>query len=918
VVAFLFTDVEGSTRLWESHGAETNRAIAVHDSILREAISTHDGHVFSTGGDAFCAAFSSVNAALEAALAAQLGLVGLAVGELPLRVRMAIHVGEAEEREGDYFGPVLNRSARLMAAGHGGQLLLSGAAAALADQHTPDRVVLVDLGEHRLKDLSTPEQIYEVRHPDLETAFPPLRTLDRVLNNLPSLVTAFHGRQEEVAEVGNLLREHRLVTITGVGGGGKTRLALQVAAEKLDLFPDGVWFINLASVTDHRLVGDTVATAVGFRPPPGESVIESLAAHLRDRTTLLLIDNCEHLIDPTAAVVSRLLAATKNTRILATSRERLGVTGERVYPIPTLPIPSESDPALLAANTAVQLFMDRASAINPSLDLTSETLVAIGNVCRRLDCIPLAIELAAARTVSLTPAQIADRLDQRFRLLTGGLRDGVPHHQTLQTTIDWSYQLLDQPDRILLERISVFRSHFDLPAAERVCSEAGLDQIEVTDGLTRLVERSLLTATPFGQEMRYVLLETIRQFGSDLLTKSGERDVVERRYAEHYLEVAERLDGQLDLDESEALDAFRVEYENLQAALLWAVDKAEVGIGMRMFAALRWYWWSRGIPSESPTWAARLLASEAQVPHKTRARALFSAGTVTYATDVCTARNYLEDAVSILRPLTDTDEEAARILARVLISLSATFWAGGDLDGAIALNEEVLELARSAGDSETEAIVRTNLALGIVWVGGDLDVAVSHARQAVAIFRHGNKPSRLADGLSTLGEVEMARQDFNDAREHFTEGAAIASRVGYLPAHIESTDNLAELFLAEGKPEAAMQTLSEILPLIVDHSAAGATHTTNILVTTAEATHQLGHHELAVRLIAAARTICDASGFQPHEELNDRMHQCETELRTLLTDQDFHDSWEKGTTTDLEQTVHDVLIVTDTGPPQAH
>ena len=474
-VTFLFTDIEGSTKLWELYPDAMKVALARHDIILRQAIESHGGVVFKTVGDAFCAAFSSAPAAVEAALAAERALFSERWGETgAVRTRAALHTGNAESREGDYFGPTLNRVARLLSTGYGGQILLSLPAQELVRDHLPEGTELRDLGEHRLKDLIRPERIYQLAAWGLPADFPPLRALDPQRTNLPIQPTSFIGRRQEMAEVRRLLTATRLLTLTGTGGVGKTRLALHVAADLVDAYRDGVWLVELASVTDPALVLQAVAAALGVREQPGRPLRDTLIDFLDARHLLLVLDNCEHLVAACAQLADAVLHACPTVTILATSREALGVGGELTWRVPSLPAPDAQHPPPLEHLTqyeAVRLFIDRAVFALPSFTVTNANAPAVAQICWRLDGISLAIELAAARVKLLAPEQIAARLDDRFRLLTGGSRTALPRQQTLRAAIDWSYDLLSEPERTLLRRLSVFAGGWTLEGAEAVCGD---------------------------------------------------------------------------------------------------------------------------------------------------------------------------------------------------------------------------------------------------------------------------------------------------------------------------------------------------------------------------------------------------------------------------------------------------------------
>ncbi len=556
MVTFLFTDVEGSTRRWEADADSMRVALAAHDEVLRAAIDAHGGSMFKHTGDGVCAAFSSPRAAVDAAIAGQRKL------ELP--VRMGIATGEAELREGDYFGAVLNRAARVMAAGHGGQILLAESTAGLLSG-----VDLVDLGPRRLRDLPTAVGVFQVRATGLRTEFPALRALDASPGNLRAATTSFIGRECEVAELHAAVKAHRLVTLTGVGGVGKTRLALEVAARLADEFPDGVWFFELAAVTDPAAVPDAVAAVLGITQQPGKTVTESVASALEGRSRLLVFDNCEHVVDSVADLVEAILAASATVTILATSREGLGVSEEWLWRVPSLDVNSGTESA------AVNLFVDRAQSVVSDFSLAPPGEAdAVVEICRRLDGIPLAIELAASRMASMTASEVRDRLDQRFRLLVGSRR-GLSRHQTLRHAVAWSYDLLDDTEKTLLERCSVFAGGFDLQSA---CAVMGSDDDFATlDLLDALVRKSLQVADRSSGRTRFSMLETIRQFAEEQLVAGGEASAIRAAHSRYF---AGREADILALWDSprqrEAYDWFTVEFANLRTAFRWAADQGDL------------------------------------------------------------------------------------------------------------------------------------------------------------------------------------------------------------------------------------------------------------------------------------------------------------------------------------------------------
>ncbi len=543
-VTFLFTDIEGSTKLWDAYPEAMRAALERHDLLLREAVADAGGFVFKTVGDAFCAAFAVAPHALMAALSAQKALIREGWPEqTPLRVRIALHTGVAQERDSDYFGPPLNRVARLLSAGHGGQTLLSASTYELVRDALPVGASLHDLGAHRLKDLERPEHVYQLVYPGFPDTFAPLKTLDTTPNNLPQQLTSFIGRETSIADATALLSKTRLLMLTGAGGSGKTRLSLQIAADVSDAYPDGAWFVELAPLSDPALVVQTVAQVLGIKEQAGQTIGQTVAEQLKEKKMLLLLDNCEHLLSACAQFVAALLRACPTVTILATSREPLGVGGEITFRVPSLSLPTVAQATLATVDSlsqfeAVRLFIERAQSVKPDFTVTNQSAPALAQLCYRLDGIPLAIELAAARARSLAVEQINDRLDIRFRILTGGDKAALPRQQTLRALIDWSYDLLTDTEKIFFTRLCVFSGGWTLHAAEVVCGYEPVEDWEVLDLLTSLVDKSLVVAEAGEgihaetghRETRYRLLETLRQYGMEML-EAGEKGMGSANYA---------------------------------------------------------------------------------------------------------------------------------------------------------------------------------------------------------------------------------------------------------------------------------------------------------------------------------------------------------------------------------------------------
>ncbi|WP_083123441.1 adenylate/guanylate cyclase domain-containing protein [Mycolicibacterium tusciae] len=550
VVTFLFTDIEGSTRRWESDADAMRAALAAHDKVLRTTIDAHGGYVFSHSGDGMAAAFSSPMSAVGAAIDAQ--------RELQLPVRMGIATGEAELRDDDYFGTVLNRAARLMAAGHGGQILVAESTAGLLSG-----IELLNLGPRRLRDVANPVTMFQLQAPGLRTDFPPLRTVDPKVGNLRTPASNLIGRDAEIREIASVLRQRRLVTLTGVGGVGKTRLALEVAAQVADEFPDGVWVIELAAVNDPAAVPDAVAASLGVTQQPGMGVGESVAAALEGRVRLLVFDNCEHVLDAAAELIEAIIAASSTVRIIATSREGLSVTDEQVWPLRSLD-----------AGAATELFEERARSVAPNF--SAEGTDAVAEICARLDGIPLAIELAASRMASMSASDVRDRLHHRFKLLVGSRR-GLERHQTLRHAVAWSYDLLDEADRALLDRCSVFGGGFDLESACAVAGSEEVDEYRVLDRLDALVRKSLLIADRSTGRTRYSMLETIRQFAEDQLVASGAAPAARTAHSRYFAGREPEIMALWDSPRQRgAYEWFATELANLRSAFRWAADEQDL------------------------------------------------------------------------------------------------------------------------------------------------------------------------------------------------------------------------------------------------------------------------------------------------------------------------------------------------------
>ena len=773
----LFTDIEGSTRLWEESPERMRPALARHDAIARTAVEGNRGTVVKMTGDGLYAVFADAVDALVATLQFQLALADpAATAGVPLRVRCGLHAGAVERRDDDYFGGAVNRTARIMGAAHGGQVIVSQAVVEQVATRLPPPMTLRDLGAVRLKDLARPERVYQVVHPALRQEFPALRSLEATPNNLPQQVSSFVGRERALAEVRALLTDTRLLTLVGVGGLGKTRLSLQVGAEVLDDYADGVWFVELAPLVDARLVPQAVASVLGVKEEAGRPVAEALAKHVRDRHLVLILDNCEHLARACAELAKDLLQAGSQLKVLATSREQLRIAGETTYAVPPLAVP-EPHPAMTIAELtqceAARLFCDRALAAQPVFRLTERNAPAVAEICHRLDGIPLAIELAAARVHAFSAETIAARLSDRFRLLTTGDKTSLPRQQTLRACIDWSYDLLTEAERALLRRLAVFAGGWTLPAAEAVGGGGDVDDADVLDLLPNLVAKSLVEYST--ETERYRLLETVRQYALERLSQAGEGDQVRTRHLTFYVELVEEAMPHLMGPEQGAwLGRLDAERENILAAHAWC-DRAEGGavLGLRLLAAVRLYWITRGLGVLGQRVTAEALgrpgADERTV---LRCRVLDGAAYLGYFMGrYAEAQVYGSESLAIARAIGDKDRTVAALVLLGLASLGQ-----GNRDAARERLTEALALARELADVPRLEQALTALA-EVHRVDGDLDAAEPLYEEALALNRRQGTASNIAVNLLNVAMVAIGRGAADRARPILVEALAIADRI---------------------------------------------------------------------------------------------------------------------------------------------
>jgi predicted ATPase/class 3 adenylate cyclase len=777
---FLFTDIEGSTRLWEEQPERMRPALARHDAIARAAVEAHGGEVVKMTGDGVHAAFDDPLAALGATLQLQLELLKDGSLEIPLQVRCGLHAGPSESRDSDYYGTVVNRAARIMSAAHGGQVLLSRTVAERLRNRLPAAVTLLDLGRVRLRDLARAEHLFQVVHPGLRGQFPALRSLESTPNNLPQQVTSFVGRAREQAAARELLAKHRLVTIAGMGGMGKSRLALQVAAESVQEHPDGVWLVELASVRDPARVPQALASVLGVAEDARSPLREALARHLKDRTMLVVLDNCEHLLAACAEIARALLAASAGLRILATSREPLQIPGEAVLGLSTLTFPGPrvaGEPEAALEYDSVRLFIERASAAHAGFRLDADNAVAIAAICHRLEGIALAIELAAARVRTLPVEQIALRLKDHLRFLASGDPTASPRQRTLGALIDWSHDLLSDDERRIFAQLAVFAGGWTVQAAESVCTPGAEGGLSVLEILGHLVEKSLVVMDDQGQ--RYHMLETVREYAQARLGPATDIAETQRRHFDFFLALAEQARAELvGPRQAQWLAVLDTELANILAAHRWVDGVPErARDGLKLASQMKVYWITRGVLELGERVTLEALARPgAQAREDSRCRALFDAGQIDYFMGRNgAARPLLEESLAIARELGDD-----RKVSAALQPLGMTALALGDHAGARGCLVEALALAQARADKRGIAAAANAL--------GQLHrMEAAHAEAAalyeitVAISRELDDKAVIAVGLLNLAMVRIQRGERDGSFSAASEALDISERLRSLP-----------------------------------------------------------------------------------------------------------------------------------------
>jgi predicted ATPase/class 3 adenylate cyclase/DNA-binding CsgD family transcriptional regulator len=934
-VTLLFSDIEGSTRHLQRGDERYVDVLEASRHLLRTAFHQYHGHEVDTQGDAFFVAFARAIDAVSAAVAVQRALASHSWPEgAAVRVRMGLHTGEPHLAAEGYVGLDVHRAARIMNAGHGGQILLSQTTRDLVEHELPEGASLRDLGAHRLKDLEHKSHLYQLVTPGLPADFPPLRTLDTHAHNLPVQLTSLIGREQEVAAVGHLLQrqEVRLLTLTGPGGTGKTRLGLQVAAELSEAFSDGVFFVNLAPLSDPELVVPTIAQALGVKEAAGQPLLDSVRSSLREKELLLLLDNFEQVVEA-AVEVAQLLARCPKLNVLVTSRAALHVQGEQEFAVPPLAIPDPTSlPGLVALSQyeSVALFIARAQAVKPEFQVTNANAPAVAEICVRLDGLPLAIELAAARIKVLPPQALLARLGQRFTLLTSGAQDAPRRQQTLRNTIAWSYDLLDAGEQLLFRRLSVFGGGATQETIEAISSALGDEPGQVLDGISSLIDKSLLRQSEQETvEPRFVMLETIREYGREALTAHGEMEATRQAHAAYYLALAEAAEREWEgPQESVWFARLEQEHDNLWAALHWFLERKEAELALRLCNVLWWFWLIQGHLSEGCAFLEQTLAASEEVAKAERAGALNGLGLLLVNKgDNEQAERRLEESLALYRELGDTVNTGWPLHNLGLATMSR-----GAYTRARLLLEESLALFSEIGARDGRAYSLCHLA--VVYSGqGEYIKARASAEEGLALFRELEDTVGICEALLILARVLFDSQENTTASEALmNESLTLARNVGGETRMADANHLAAEIALSQGDIDRARSLLEKSLAYFREkgyqRDSANALVILGQVATfegnyaTAQACYEeslviareLGHQEVipaglegvaavvaaqgalvwAARLWGAADILRETTGrlLTPRERA--RYEQAVTDTRTQLGEKDFAAAWTQG------------------------
>ncbi|MGB7873842.1 MAG: adenylate/guanylate cyclase domain-containing protein [Anaerolineales bacterium] len=915
-VTFLFTDIEGSTKLAQEYPGDMPALLARHNEILDQAIVSHDGFLFRTGGDAYCVSFHNSIDALNAALEAQRLLDREAWSPATIKVRMGIHTGAAKfEGESNYSGyATLALVQRIMSVGHGGQVLISQTVHDLLDGNLPEDVQLMDMGERNLKDMLRPEHLYQLAVPDLQKEFPPLNTLRTINHNLSTNLSSFIGRERELSGVKERLEQSRLLTLIGPGGTGKTRLSYQAGSESLSDYKEGVWLIELAPLSDSALIVQTIASVFGLRESPGRPLADLVIDYLRAKQLLLILDNCEHLIDACARLADQLLRHCPNLKVLASSREALGINGEAVYRVPSLSLPEQVEPtrdAVLSCESA-QLFVERVSAANPNFKLTDENASSVAQICLRLDGIPLALELAAARVRVLSVEQIAERLDDRFRLLTGGSRTALPRQQTLRALIDWSYDLLSEPEKALFRRLAVFVGGWTLEAAEKVCSGDGVDEYEVLDLLAQLVDKSLVIAEERDGNIRYYRLETIRQYAREKLLETDESVVVRNYHLDFYIDMTIRNDEEyINPRQDDVFKKMISEYDNMRSALSWAVESnLEKAMILLTSASTIWPWILQGKITDANEWCKRILSRLNSLSHeeldeikdvsKLKAHVLNR-----YAQVLMNMGNHQASRVAVEESIKLAQEiNNQEILAEALATFGHCALYGGDPEAALEAAEKSIDICEREG--YTKLLFWAFDAMIHIHTQTDRKPeAAGYHKKAIDLLKKAGVP---VDPISTaVGLIEdpFIDNDLDGALKYMNNAIAIVTERNDKYGLTFMQSNFAHALREHGEFEKALIYYRRTIRLWQDwgHRAAIA-HQLECFGFIAQT---LEDAPRAARLFGAAEAIRTSINSLRMPSEQREFEEAKSKLRVEMEEIEFNKAWDEGCSSTMEQAIEYAL-----------
>jgi predicted ATPase/class 3 adenylate cyclase len=910
-VTFLFTDIEGSTRLAQEFPDAMPSLLARHNQILNQAIEAHNGMIFRFVGDSFAVAFHTAHDALKAALTAQRQLHSEKWSPAPIKVRMGVHTGAAQlkevQNEISYEGyATLALTQRIMSAGHGGQILLSQSVFDLIRENLPEKVQLLDMGERQLKDILRLERIYQLAVPDLPSEFPPLNTFEIFKHNLSPQLTSFIGREREMAEARKLLSFTRLLTFIGPGGTGKTRLSLQVAAEQLTNFKDGVWLVELAPLSDSAYIVSTIASLFKLREVQGTPLSDILVDYLRGKQLLLILDNCEHLVEACAELSERLLYACPNLKIIASSREALGIAGETVYRVPSLSLPQKTSPASsLMDYEAVQLFVERAAKAQSHFHLTEHNAFAIAQICSRLDGIPLAIELAAARVKLFTAEQIAERLDDRFKLLTGGSRTALPRQQTLRALIDWSYQSLDEREQRAFCQLAVFSGGWTFEAAESVLGES-----EAMDSLASLINKSLVNVEEQEDKSRYHFLETIRQYAMDKLLESGESSQARDRHLNYFLAYAEYSEGKLTgAERLSRLNALELEHDNFRSAMRWALGNNKPRAALKMVTFLSDFWFARGHLAEGRSWCRAALGHSNTLSQgdgegeRERGQAFYVLAYLSINHgDHHEGQVAAREAVARARRSND-DLQLVRSL--IIFGLASAFL--GDVDQAFDSFHESESLCRQTGFNDALAWVLVSMAYITIEVRGyDAEQEIrSYLEESLALTHDSANLQIAGRSNEVLAQLAFLRGDLAEARRLSEKVFAYYRELGDRVSLNGYQSRIAHALRQTGNLEEALAFYRETILVWQEFGHRGAVaHQLECFAFIAKV-H--GQADRAVKLTSAAEVLREIAG-SPMMRMERLEYDKElAELRAGMDEESFASLWEEGRSMSMEKAIEFAL-----------